>query len=594
MDQKGQAGPNPPRGRGQAVVCRCVCLAGFVALTLVLACSGKVTQAGGLELILVTDLATPRDFDAVHLTVRQQQSDGTWGTALVDSPFPVSADRPLPATFSIAAGHNPDQIALVDVAATKNGFTVVSREIQIQVPDDRVAALVVLLSSECLHTTCPAGQTCVPGEAMASCTSAGVDVSQLGPYVPGDVGKIDAGAAAANAVGGLDASSDEGGSGPLSTGEGGSKDGGSDGGSTGGMSCTGLSSQACGDCGTQTRACDHSTGTWSAWSACSGTGECAPNVTQSCGVGGTQTCSSSCTWGACVGQTCAGASSQNCGHCGVQTRTCDHSTGQWSPWSACGGLQGVCAPNAMQGCGTGGTQTCDATCQWGACMGGMTDAAADAPSTGGAPYGDPNLVSLFDGATLSGWIDSQAGGWSVLNGTIHGNGPAQGELYTQNDYGAFRLIFSVRHLASNPDHLPGVLFWGTRSMPIPFALAGIQFQPPNGLDWDYRPGVNSATGTNPQGVPEFSNPPARPSFDQLIWSQCEILALGDGTARMACCQPAASPNAPCKASEVVDLNNSTAFKSGPIGLQIHNAGTHDEYKDLYIETNPSSSLITTM
>jgi alpha-tubulin suppressor-like RCC1 family protein len=165
--------------------------------------------------------------------------------------------------------------------------------------------------------------------------------------------------------------------------------------------CSGASSQACGDCGTQTRTC--SGGTWSAWSACSmPQGACAPSATQACDGNGTQTCTSTCGWGACSCNTgyvmctgacvnektdsancggcaaacpsgsscqnssctCSGASSQVCGNCGTQSRTC--SDGTWSAWSACSG-QGACAPSATESCEGNGTQTCSASCQWGAC-----------------------------------------------------------------------------------------------------------------------------------------------------------------------------------------------------------------------------------
>jgi hypothetical protein len=74
---------------------------------------------------------------------------------------------------------------------------------------------------------------------------------------------------------------------------------------TGGLSgtasvaiCAGSATQACGNCGTQTRTCDK--GVWSAWSACAGEGVCAPDTTQGCGTAGTQTCGTSCQWSACV------------------------------------------------------------------------------------------------------------------------------------------------------------------------------------------------------------------------------------------------------------------------------------------------------
>lgn len=61
---------------------------------------------------------------------------------------------------------------------------------------------------------------------------------------------------------------------------------------------------------------------------------------------------------------CTGPTSQACGNCGTQTRTCN--SGSWSPWGACVGA-GVCTPSATQACSGGGTQTCSATCAWGAC-----------------------------------------------------------------------------------------------------------------------------------------------------------------------------------------------------------------------------------
>ncbi len=137
----------------------------------------------------------------------------------------------------------------------------------------------------------------------------------------------------------------------------------------GNQSCVGAATQPCGNCGTQARTCDASTGMWSAWSACSGEGQCAPNSTQSCGAGGMQSCGGDCTWGSCGNQTCSGPTTQPCGNCGTQARTCDASTGMWSAWSACKN-EGVCAPSSTTPCGSGGTATCDsATCQWGQCMG---------------------------------------------------------------------------------------------------------------------------------------------------------------------------------------------------------------------------------
>lgn len=75
-------------------------------------------------------------------------------------------------------------------------------------------------------------------------------------------------------------------------------------GACGGQACTGPAQQSCGLCGTQTRSCDMATGQWSAWGACGGEGVCSPGSMQGCGVGGQQTCSATCAWGACNGGGC--------------------------------------------------------------------------------------------------------------------------------------------------------------------------------------------------------------------------------------------------------------------------------------------------
>jgi len=133
--------------------------------------------------------------------------------------------------------------------------------------------------------------------------------------------------------------------------------------------------QACGNCGTQSRTCASSC-QWGSWSSCSGEGPCAKGKKESraCGNCGTQsrTCSSKCQWGSwssCAGQgVCTGGKkeSRTCGLCGTQTRTCS-SKCAWGSWSSCAG-QGVCTPGKKeyQGCDPSGirTRTCNTSCQW--------------------------------------------------------------------------------------------------------------------------------------------------------------------------------------------------------------------------------------
>jgi hypothetical protein len=143
-------------------------------------------------------------------------------------------------------------------------------------------------------------------------------------------------------------------------------------------------------------------------------------------------------------------------------------------------------------------------------------------------------------------------------------GIGRGVIYTKDDYGSFRLIFTMRHLSGNPDHQACVLFFCTRPVPGQKeldALGGIQFQVPPGYPWDYRPGHNT------DKEPVFKHL-QHPKFDPHEWSRVEILVNAKtGTARLAVAQPVGS-----KAVEILDFNDPTAGKTGPIALQMHNKG----------------------
>jgi hypothetical protein len=194
------------------------------------------------------------------------------------------------------------------------------------------------------------------------------------------------------------------------------------------------------------------------------------------------------------------------------------------------------------------------------------------------PWSDANLVSMFDGKTLTGWTDSDSGGWTVVNSTLHSTGNARGYLYyNKKQVGDFRWIFNVRRYAIvGAAHDPTVLIWGTTN-PIRDALSAIQFQPPNSYHWDYRPGHNNA------GDDEFTRI-KKSRFDITKWAQCEIIATkSTGVARMACCELAENA-ASCIATEIIDFKDSTAGVVGPLALQVHNAGIQDEYKGLWYES----------
>jgi 3-keto-disaccharide hydrolase len=171
-------------------------------------------------------------------------------------------------------------------------------------------------------------------------------------------------------------------------------------------------------------------------------------------------------------------------------------------------------------------------------------------------------------------------GWSVKDGAMASTGSGRGVIYTARDFRRFRLTFTMRHVSGNPDHQACVLIFCTRPTPdeIPLdALGGIQFQVPRGGQWDYRPRRNNAGGN------EFTLV-TKVSYDPHEWSRVEIVADATaGTARMAVAQPVGG-----KAVEVLDFHDPVAGRVGPIAWQMHNAGLFDEYKDVSIETNPSS------
>jgi hypothetical protein len=192
---------------------------------------------------------------------------------------------------------------------------------------------------------------------------------------------------------------------------------------------------------------------------------------------------------------------------------------------------------------------------------------------------DPVLVPIFDGRTLDGWTMHAKDAFVVKGGAIHSQKDAsRGWIYyNKQQYKSFRWIFKLRQVSGN--HKPTVLIWGKIATPPLNGLGAIQFQPPNGGAWDYRPGHNNGGGKL------FTKYP-HPSWDVKKWAQCEILANGDtGIARMACC-PLPDGAAKCKAQEVLKFEDKKepAGREAPLAIQIHNKGIEDEYKDLVVES----------
>ncbi len=102
-----------------------------------------------------------------------------------------------------------------------------------------------------------------------------------------------------------------------------------------------------------------------------GAKRCEGNAVEACGPNGQWTAPVACVHQTCVSGACLGSCAPGdtlplaCGNCGTEMLTCS-STGAFQPGGPCVG-QGPCAPGASQACNSYGSQSCGATCTWGAC-----------------------------------------------------------------------------------------------------------------------------------------------------------------------------------------------------------------------------------
>jgi hypothetical protein len=179
--------------------------------------------------------------------------------------------------------------------------------------------------------------------------------------------------------------------------------------------------------------------------------------------------------------------------------------------------------------------------------------------------------------------------WVVKDGAMASTGAGRGVIYTQEDYGYYRLVFQVRQISGN--HVPGMLIFCHRpatrgdlaeAQAGIDALGAIQFQVPNGRHWDYRPGMNKAG--------DHFTRPVRIRYDLHEWAQVELLVNGKtGVARMAVAQPVGS-----RGVEILVFDDPAARRVGPIAWQMHNAGLFDQFKDVRIETDPKDDRLLTV
>lgn len=189
----------------------------------------------------------------------------------------------------------------------------------------------------------------------------------------------------------------------------------------------------------------------------------------------------------------------------------------------------------------------------------------------------PHYAVLFNGKNLRGWIQVPVNSWRVKHGAMASLGVGRGMIYTARDFSHYRLRFTARQISGN--HQACFLIFCSRPQPgkKPLdALAGIQFQIPNGGHWDYRKGHNNS------GRGEFKTLRHK-KFNIHKWYRVEITVNATaGTAHMAISQPLGSRFVP-----VLDFKNKAAGKVGPIAFQMHNKGLFDQYKNVEVEVIPT-------
>ncbi len=182
-------------------------LALLLCVAVFLACSGKVRQAGGLEVVIsVQNLQAGTDFDWLEIDVAQETSaaQGTFGPS--HTLYNQSATQPgfFPTSVALLAGSSSDQTVKVTVTALlggMNGTLVVQSEAETTVPSDRVLELDMLLSRSCVNVPCDAGKSCVNGNCLA------ITEVTLMPYTPGPGSDSSGGSVMSGSSGGTGTSS---------------------------------------------------------------------------------------------------------------------------------------------------------------------------------------------------------------------------------------------------------------------------------------------------------------------------------------------------------------------------------------------------
>jgi hypothetical protein len=254
------------------------------------------------------------------------------------------------------------------------------------------------------------------------------------------------------------------------------------------------------------------------------------------------------------------------------------------PDPGAGGEGGTASPADAGRGGTGGAGGGDGG------SGGRAGLTADAavavsdatPDAGGAAGGDAaaaeasapsGLVKIFDGTSFEGWVYNP-NAWTLREGAMVGKvSSGQSQAFTKQDYSNFRLIVWSRMVNGN-DHL-GICLWGGRPAAGRYGFERcLLVIPPNGAIWDYLTNTDNPKPDYQKGMAE--------------WHKTEILA-NRMTGRVL-----VAVNGKLVHDYQDPPGKLSRRQHGPIGVQIHKAGTESEYKDIEIEVDPKSDNLLTV
>lgn len=152
------------------------------AAQLLAGCSQPIT--GEILLAIDTDLAMPKDLDALHIDV--VSAAGVARASIEIKGFGEEAGARLPGTFGVAVSEDPSELVTLRVIGRRGGEARVEHAITTTIPEDRVAVLRMPLHFLCRtidaeepdEVSCPVGQTCFAG----TCRSNRIDSSGLPDY----------------------------------------------------------------------------------------------------------------------------------------------------------------------------------------------------------------------------------------------------------------------------------------------------------------------------------------------------------------------------------------------------------------------------